>query len=200
MEVYPEWLSATLASDATEGRGVLPDWVKALGADSRVVGPAFVVLAGRDDNAAVVRAAASSPPPGCVLVVAGQSMSRTATIGDLMALEIRNLGVAGVVTDGLVRDGQEIRQLGLPVWCRGVTPTASLKREPGVVGGTVTIGGALVRDGDLVIADDDGVVIWPAADYQELLGRAQAKLDSDNARLARLQQAAAQRQQAGAGR
>lgn len=190
MEPYPEWLSATLASDAAEGRGVLPDWIKALETDSRVVGPAFVVLAGRDDNAAVVQAVASTPPPGCVLVVGGQSTSRTATIGGLMALEIRNLGVAGLVTDGLVRDGQEIRRLGLPVWCRGVTPTASLKRDPGVIGGAVAIGGALVRDGDLVIADDDGVVIWPAADCQELLGRAQARLDSDNARLARLREAA----------
>lgn len=48
------------------------------------------------------------------------------------------------------------------------------------------IGGTLVRDGDLVIADDDGVVIWPVADYQQLLVRAQEKLDSDNVRLARL--------------
>ncbi|HEV7213909.1 MAG TPA: RraA family protein [Chloroflexota bacterium] len=186
MQSYPDWLSATLASDATAGRGVLPPWITALGPDNRVVGPAFVVHASQDDNAAVVQAAATPPPPGCVLVVGGQSTSRTATIGDLMALELRNLGVAGLVTDGLVRDAQEIRRLGLPVWCRGVTPTASAKRGPGLVGGAVIVGGALVRDGDLVIADGDGVVIWPAADYQELLAKAQTKLDSDNARLARL--------------
>ncbi len=165
-----------------------PPWIRALWPESRLVGPAFVVLASQDDNAAVVQAVAATPPPGCVLVVGGQNTSRTATIGGLMALDICNLRVAGLVTDGLVRDAQEIRQLGLPVWCRGVTPTASAKRGPSAIGGAVLIGGALVRDGDLVIADDDGVVIWAASDYQQLLGQAQAKLDSDNVRLARLRQ------------
>ena len=189
MELYPDWLSATLASDGSEGRGVLPPWIRVLWPDRRVVGPAFVVQASQDDNAAVVQAVATPPPPDSVLVVGGQSTSRTATIGGLMALEIRNLRVAGLVTDGLVRDAQEIRELGLPVWCRGVTPTASNKRGPGAVGGAVLIGGALVHDGDLVIADDDGVVIWPATDCQQLLVRAREKLDSDNIRLARLRAA-----------
>ena len=188
MASFPDWLSATLASDASEGRGVLPPWIRTLWPDARVVGPAFVVQASQDDNAAVVQAVAATPSRGCVLVVGGQNTSRTATIGGLMALEMRNLGVAGLVTDGLVRDAQEIRQLGLAVWCRGVTPTASVKRGPGAVGGRVLIGGSLVRDGDLVVADDDGVVVWPAADYQQLLVRARERLDSDNIRLARLRQ------------
>lgn len=188
MGPFPDWLSATLASDATDGRGVLPPSIRALWPDSRVVGPAFVVQASQDDNAAVVQAMAAAPPVGCVLVVGGQCTSRTATIGGLMALEMHNKGVAALITDGLVRDAQEIRQLGLAVWCRGVTPTASGKRGPGAVGGAALIGGALVHDGDLMIADDDGVVVWPAVDYQQLLARAQAKLDSDNDRLARLRQ------------
>ncbi len=54
----------------------------------------------------------------------------------------------------------------------------------------MTIGGALVRDGDMIVADDDGVVIWPQEEYSELLARAQARLDSDNARLARLNETA----------
>lgn len=189
MDRFPEWLSATLASDATEGRGVLPSWIRPLKVDWRVVGPAFVVLASEDDNQAVVQAVAAPPLAGSVLVVGGMSTSRTATIGGLMALEIQNLGVAGLVTDGLVRDAQEIRELGFPVWCRGTTPTASAKRGPGAIGGAVAIGGTRVRDGDLVIADDDGVVIWPRERIPELLARAQAKLDADNARLARLRQA-----------
>jgi 4-hydroxy-4-methyl-2-oxoglutarate aldolase len=189
MDRLPDWLCTTLASDATEGRGVLPFWIRALKSDSQVVGPAFVILASQDDNQAVVQAVATPPPPGCVLVVAGHGTSRTATIGGLMALEIQNLGVAGLITDGLVRDAREIRELDFPVWCRGTTPTASTKRGPGIVGGAVLVGGTLVRDGDVVIADDDGVVIWPKEQIAELLPRAQAKLDSDNARLARLRQA-----------
>jgi regulator of RNase E activity RraA len=185
----PDWLNATLASDAAEGKNILlPGVIRPLNPEWRVVGPAFVVLASQDDNLALNQAVAAGLPSGAVLVVAGQGESRTATIGDLMALEIQLAGVAGLVTDGLVRDAQEIRRLGFPVWCRGVTPIASAKRGPGKVGGAALVGGSLVRDGDLVIADADGVVVWPQENVPDLLRRAQAKLDADNARLARLRE------------
>ena len=187
--LYPEWLNSTLASDATEGLGVMPVAIQALKSNSRVVGPAFTVLACQDDNAAVVRAVATPPPPGCVIVVSGMSTSRTATIGGLMGLEMQNLGVVGLVTDGLIRDAVELRELDLQVWCRGTTPIASAKRNPGELGIPITIGSALVRDSDLVIADDDGVVVWPKEDIEKLLGKAKEKLDKDNARLARLLEA-----------
>lgn len=188
---FPDWLTATLASDAGEGRGVLPDWIRILANGSRATGPAFVVQASQDDNRAFVQAVAAPPPRGSVIVVAGHGTSRTSTLGGLYALELQLLGVAGLVTDGLVRDAREIREMGLPIWCRGTTPTASSKRGPGSVGGSVALGGVVVRDGDLVVADDDGVVVWPGEDVESLLERARAKLDADNARLERIRAGAA---------
>lgn len=187
MNEFPEWLMATLASDATEGQGVLPNTLLPLRPASRVVGPARVVLMSRDDNLSVRTVLEAPPIVGTVLVAAGGSTSRTATIGGLMALEMQNAGIAGFVTDGLVRDSREIRESGFAVWCRGVTPTASHKNGPALVGGSVSIGGIVIRDGDLVIADDDGVVIWPQERINELLAKAEAKLEQDNVRLARLQ-------------
>ena len=108
-------------------------------------------------------------------MVAGMNTSRTATIGGLMGLEMQNLGIVGLITDGLVRDAQEIRKLDLPVWCRGVTPIASNKIGEGATGIPINIGGVTVHDGDLVIADDDGVVIWQKEHIEELL---QACLES----------------------
>lgn len=188
MQEFPAWLVATLASDATEGQGVLPHTILPLRPASRVVGPARVVLMSQDDNLSVRKVMEAPPAPGTVLVVAGGGTSHTATIGGLMALEMQNAGIAGLVTDGLVRDSQEIRASGFAVWCRGVTPTASRKNGPAIVGGSVSIGGTVIRDGDLVIADDDGVVIWPQERLDELLTKAQAKLQDDNKRLARLQE------------
>src|SRR6266852_6169095 len=182
MDEFPDWLASTLASDATEGRGVLPSWIGPLKPDARVVGPAFVALMSQDDNLSLREAMKAPHSPGSVLVVAGGSTSRTATIGGLMALEMQNAGIAGLVTDGLVRDSREIRESGFEVWCRGVTPTASNKNGPALVGGSVSIGGTVIRDGDLVIADDDGVVIWQQERIDELLTRAQAKLQQDNTR------------------
>jgi 4-hydroxy-4-methyl-2-oxoglutarate aldolase len=189
MKEFPDWLAATLASDASGGQGVLPPWISALVPDARAVGPAFVALTSQDDNLCVREALNAAPPPGSVLVVAGGSTSRTATIGGLLAFELQQAGIVALVTDGLVRDVKEIRQLHLGVWCRGVTPIASQKDGPATVGGaaTISLGGTIIHNGDLVIADEDGVVIWPQEHIDELLVRARAKLEQDNARLAKLQ-------------
>jgi 4-hydroxy-4-methyl-2-oxoglutarate aldolase len=189
MNEFPDWLASTLASDATAGRGVLPSWIGPLKPGVRAVGPAFVALMSQDDNLSVREAMQASPRPGSVLVVAGGGAPRTATIGGLMALEMQHLGIIALVTDGLVRDAGELRQMQqFSVWCRGITPIASHKNGPVVVGGTVSLGGTTIRDGDLVIADEDGVVIWPKEHIDDLLIKAQAKLQQDNARLARLQE------------
>jgi regulator of RNase E activity RraA len=189
MHGFPDWLASTLASDATEGRGVLPPWIGSLKPDVRAVGPAFVALMSQDDNLSVREAIQTPHSPGSVLVVAGGSTSRTASTGGLMALEMQNTGIVALVTDGLVRDVREIRQMQqFSVWCRGVTPAASYKRGPVVVGGAISIGGILIRDGDLVIADEDGVVVWPKEQIDALLVKADAKRQQDNARLAQLHQ------------
>ena len=189
MNDFPDWLASTLASDATEGRGVLPSWIGALKPDSRVVGRAFVALVSLDDNLSVREAVKLAHAPGTVLVVAGGSVSRTATIGDLMALEMQQAGIVALVTDGLVRDAGELRKMEqFNVWCRGVTPIASQKKGPAIVGGSISIAGIVIQDGDLVIADDDGVVIWPKDQIDALLVKAEAKLQQDTIRLAQLQQ------------
>jgi 4-hydroxy-4-methyl-2-oxoglutarate aldolase len=189
MNEFPDWLVSALASDASEGKGVLPPWIRSLKQEAQAVGPAFVVLVSQDDNLSVREAIQASPRPGSILVVAGGSTSRTATIGGLMALEMQNAGIVALVTDGLVRDAREIRQLKqFGVWCRGVTPAASSKQGPVVVGGSISIGGVVVRDGDLVIADEDGVVIWPKEQIDALLGRADVKRQQDDTRFTQLQQ------------
>jgi regulator of RNase E activity RraA len=196
MNEFPDWLTSALASDANEGQGVLPSWIGSLKPEARAIGPAFIVLMSQDDNLSVREAIQALPPHGSILVVAGGSTSRAATIGGLMALEMQHAGIVALVTDGLVRDAGEIRQLPqFSVWCRGVTPAASDKHGPVVVGGSISIGGVVVRDGDLVIADEDGVVIWPKEHIDALLGKADVKRQQDNARLARLQQETRQERQ-----
>lgn len=185
---FPAWLTAALASDAALGQGVVQPGLRPLERDWRIAAPAFVVQASHDDNHAVVTALGTAPR-GSVLVVGGHAMSRAATIGDIMANELAARGVVGLVTDGLVRDASEIRTLGFRVWCRGTTPTAPAKRSPGRGGGVIDLGGALVRDGDIVIADDDGIVIWPSEKTEELLEVAKARLASDEERLARIRTA-----------
>jgi regulator of RNase E activity RraA len=181
----PDWLSSTLASDGSGGHGALPPSIRALSPEATVAGPALVVAVTRDDNSPMRDVPGRVPAPGTVLVVAGAGESRTAVLGDLVAAELLRSGVAAVVTDGLIRDSRAVAALGLPVWARGTTPVASRKDGTGRVGGEVVLGGVAVRDGDLVVADADGVVVWPAADVAVNLARADDKRRADEARAGR---------------
>jgi regulator of RNase E activity RraA len=177
-------MSSTLAADGAAGAGALPAWIVALLPEAIVTGPALVVTVGRDDNSPMKQVPGAVTQPGTVLVVAGAGESRTAVLGDLVAADLLRAGVAAVVTDGLIRDSRAVAALGLPVWARGVTPVASRKDGVGSVGGSVVIGGVPVADGDVVVADADGVVIWPAALVPSYLEKADAKRQMDDAKAA----------------
>jgi 4-hydroxy-4-methyl-2-oxoglutarate aldolase len=188
------WLSSTLAADATKGAGALPLDIRPLERGWRVVGRASVVTIARDDNLDLREAMALGPRPGSILMVAGGAESTRACMGGLMAREMRLLGFAALITDAPVRDAAEIRASGLLVWSRGLSPVAPFKRGGGQIGGEARFGAVTVRPGDVVIADEDGLVVWPQERYDDLLARAHAKMESDDERARALDaQAAARR-------
>src|SRR4051794_13423854 len=180
----PDWLSSTLAADGAAGRGALPPWIHALSPDATVAGTALVVTVGRDDNSPMRDVPGRVAAPGMVLVVGGAGESTTAILGDLVAAELLHAGIVAVVTDGLIRDSRAVAEAGLPVWARGTTPVASRKDGIGRVGGDLVIGGVPVADGDVVVADADGVVVWPAGDAAAFLSRADEKRIADEKRAA----------------
>lgn len=180
----PDWLSSTLAADGAGGKGALPFWIRALSPEVSVAGPALVVTVTRDDNSPMRDVPGRVPQPGTVLVVAGAHESVTAVLGDLVARELLRAGVVAVVTDGLIRDSRAVAEFGLPVWARGTTPVASRKDGTGSVGGSVVLGGVTIADGDLIVADADGVVAWPSSDVTSYLERAEEKRITDEKRAA----------------
>jgi 4-hydroxy-4-methyl-2-oxoglutarate aldolase len=147
--------------DAMNGTGAL-DWrIK------RLVGVSFVGVAltcdcGPVDNLAFMAALAECRP-GDVLVAATGGHVGAAVTGDLLIGVARNRGAAGFVTDGLVRDLDDLETIGLPVYAMGVTPNSPQRRGPGSVGLPVVCGGVSVAAGDVVVGDRDGVVVVPRA-------------------------------------
>jgi len=125
-----------------------------------MVGVALTCNAGPADNLAVF-GALSAAKPGDILVVATGGYSGTAVTGDLLLGMARNCGVAGFVTDGMVRDIVGILEVGLPVYCAGVTANSPARNGPGSVGEPVDLGGVRIESGDILIGDRDGVVVVP---------------------------------------
>jgi 4-hydroxy-4-methyl-2-oxoglutarate aldolase len=175
------WLTATLAADAMEGDSALPLSVRPLESAYRVVGRVTAVTIARDDNLDLREAMARGPQPGPILVVAGGAESTRACMGGLMAREMRLTGFTTLITDAPVRDAAEIRVSGLLVWSRGLTAVAPFKRGGGRTG-VARFGAVKAHDGDYIVADEDGVIVWPWARYDELLAKARARYESDEAR------------------
>jgi len=165
--------STSFVVDAMNGRGALNHAIKPLDPGSRVVGSALTARAGARDNLAAL-AALDLIEPGDVLVIATQGFEGTATLGDQMARIAHLRGAAGVVTDGMARDAAEIIDLGLPVFCRGVTPNSEFPSGPGEVGLPLAMGEVTIDAGDLIVGDRDGVVVVPRAQLAEVTARLEA--------------------------
>ena len=147
--------------DAMGGTGGL-DWrIRPLVGRS-LVGVALACDCGPLDNLAFMAALARSRP-GDVFVVATGGHTGAAVTGDLLIGVAKNRGAAGFITDGLVRDLDDLQAIGLPVYAMGVTPNSPQRRGPGSVGLPVVCGGVLVASGDVVVGDRDGVVVVPRA-------------------------------------
>ncbi len=111
-----------------------------------------------------------------IIVVDGQDYKEAAYLGELMAGAAEALGVKGIVIDGFVRDKQELGQLKIQIYAKGFLPSGPSKEGPGSFDTTITCAGAMVAPFDYIVADEDGVVIVPREDAEEIVEKAEKKL------------------------
>jgi 4-hydroxy-4-methyl-2-oxoglutarate aldolase len=157
--------------DAMAGRGALDHRIKPLAPVSAVmVGTAITCHRGPADNLALFAALATAKA-GDILVAATDGFTVTSVVGDLLMGMARNRGLLGLVTDGLARDIAGILGVGLPVYCAGLTPNSPTRNGPGTVGLPIVMGGVAIASGDIVVADNDGVVIVPRGETPYVLER-----------------------------
>jgi RraA family protein len=139
-----------------------------------LVGPACTVRCFPGDNM-MVHAALDVAKPGDVVVVDAGGSHMNAVLGDLISTKAKHRGIRGFVVDGLVRDIEGIREVGMPVYARGITPTGPLHRGPGEVNYPIQCGGVVVNPGDIIFGDACGVVVVRQEIAEELLVRCQEK-------------------------
>lgn len=170
-----------------QGRcGALSAAIKPLFPTEPIIGSALTVRAGPGDNLAPFLAAGVLVP-GDVLVITTGGWTGSAVLGDLMAGFFKNAGAVAAVTDGMARDLKGLIGVGLPVYAQGLTPNAPQKTGPGEIGGEISIGGVVVRAGDIVVGDADGIVILSQAHFADAV----AAVDAIKAKEAKIEQAIA---------
>ena len=162
-------IDTTSLVDAGGDLRVLPAALRPVRRGLRLAGRALTVDA-REDLMSMFAGVRLSGP-GDVLVVAGND--RHAVVGELMATEVLRRGAAGIVIDGVCRDSRVLAEIDLPVYARGVAPTACPARAVPVVQVSITIGAVPVHPGDLLLGDDDGVVVASEDEIRAVLDAAE---------------------------
>lgn len=146
--------------EAIGRQGYLGPELKPIQQDTRVGGSAVTVLSHPGDNL-MLHAAVECCQPGDVLVVAVTAPSTHGAFGDLLASSLMAHGVRGLIIDAAVRDTADLREMGFPVWTRHISCQGTVKNTPGSVNVPVVLGGVAIQPGDVICADDDGVVVVP---------------------------------------
>ncbi|MFB6942118.1 RraA family protein [Streptomyces sp. NPDC056237] len=168
--ISPTTLADLLGREQVMDLGVRPLWPSM----PRVAGPAFTVRCPPGDNL-MLHAAIHRAEPGSVVVVEAGDVDYALAGGNVCAVAQRR-GIVAFVTDGVIRDLAEVRDMGFPVFARGVVPIPGAKKAVGPLNGPVRCGGVDIHAGDIVVADEEGIVVTPRARRAQVLLDARQKL------------------------
>jgi 4-hydroxy-4-methyl-2-oxoglutarate aldolase len=174
---------ASILADVGGRRGTLGGRIQPLAKTMKVAGPAFTVEVRPGDNL-MIHAALQLAQPGDVIVVDGKGDLSCALTGALMAAHAQKAGIAGFVIDAAVRDTEDCARGSFPIFAAGANPNGPLKNSGGRINWTVSLAGTAVNPGDLIVGDADGVVVVPRETAAAVVRGAQAKVDSETARMA----------------
>lgn len=176
-EIFLE-VSASQVGDSMGRLNIMDSKLAPIGSFDRLVGRAYTVQTAGGDNK-MIHDAIHEISPGEVLVVDGQAAIHRALIGELIAERYQRAGCAGFVVDGAVRDAEEISDLNFPVYARAVTPGGPYRNGPGHLQRAVSVGGVVVKPGDWIVGDRDGIAVVPYEEASEIAKRAKSKLEHE---------------------
>ena len=168
--------TATLYEAAGQQGAMVPE-IRPLARGTRMAGPALTVACPPGDNL-MLHAAVADAAPGDILVAQCHDFT-FGVWGEVLMTAAQARGIAGLILDGAVRDVEALERAGFPVFCRAVSMRAATKARRGILRMPVTCGGQLVRPGDVVVADETGVVILPVAGLEDVMERARARQERE---------------------
>ncbi|MGX1566779.1 4-carboxy-4-hydroxy-2-oxoadipate aldolase/oxaloacetate decarboxylase [Streptomyces sp. NPDC055506] len=177
VERLAAYSSATI-HEAQSRLGALDSTIKPVDHRMSLCGPAFTVQCAPRDNL-MLQTAIAYARPGDVIVVSAGAYEEAGSFGDVLANACQSKGLGGLITDTGVRDTEDLRALGFPVFSRSISIKGTVKETVGPMCEPVTVGGVLVRPGDVMRADADGVVVVRREAAAEVAAASQQRVDTE---------------------
>jgi 4-hydroxy-4-methyl-2-oxoglutarate aldolase len=179
-------LGTATVYEASGREGLIDVDLQQLLPGSRAAGPARTVRCGQADNL-MVHAVMDRTRPGDVIVLTMPQPEPVALVGELLVTQAKERGAAALLVDAAVRDVDDLRQLGLPIWTRWIRVRGAGKEVVGTIDEPVEVGGAHIRAGDAVVLDTDGAVVIPRERLDEVLAAARERADAERVKRTRLE-------------
>ena len=179
-DLYAEFAKLGVATvyEASGKEGIIDVPLHQLIPRSRVAGPARTVRCAQDDNL-MVHACIERIQPGEIVVLTMVKPRAVALIGDLLLTQLKRAGAAGVLVDASVRDADDLATMGLPVWAHWICVRGAEKKVVGELDVPVTVGGATIAPGDIVILDTDGACVVAQHRIDDVLAASRKRFENE---------------------